>query len=315
VVIDSFIIDLETRDMTRLTTPLMIAAAATGLALSTQAASAQHADFVLFGDPNPAAASQTANQKHVHPITSGYFHEDSFVTSDVRAWFIYHDFPKSSVIGGGNAEVYAAQVRLALTESLQLVAYKDGYISWDTGIVKDDGWNDIAAGLKWNFIQDWENEFHAAVGVGYELSTGSSAVLQDDDEWRFWASVNKGIEDLHLGATVNYFITDDPNQGLGNSDAISWHLHADLFVCDEFSPVVELNGHHVVDDGGVVLPFSGLDVVNLGGSESEDVITIGLGGEFRPMDDIAARIAYETPLTDNNDVFGYRWTFSLVYSF
>ena len=299
----------------RISTASIAAACLAVTALSPLPASAQHADFVLFGDSNPRAAEVPKEQKHVHPLTSPYYHEDSFVTSDVRAWFVYHDFPKSSVIGGGNARVYAAQVRVALTDQLQLVAYKDGYIDWDAGIVRDEDFNDLAAGLKWNFIQDWENQFHAAVGVGYELSTGSSAVLQDDDEWRFWASMNKGFDRLHLGAMANYFVADDPSQGLGNSDAISWHLHADYYVCDFFSPVVEINGHHVVDDGTVAVPFSGLDVVNLGGSESEDVITIGLGSEFRPMDNVAARVAYETPLTDNDDLYGYRWTFSLVWSF
>jgi len=306
--------DVQTTSMTR-SVSLKAAAVVSVVVLIQAPASAQHADFVLFGDPNPRAAEVPKEQKHVHPLTSPYFNEDSFVTSDVRAWFLYHDFPKSSAIGGGNAKVYAAQARLALTQSLQLVAYKDGYIDWDAGIVTADGANDIAAGLKWNFIQDWDNQFHAAVGVGYELSTGSSAVLQDDDEWRFWLSANKGFDRLHLGAMANYFIADDPGQGLGNSDAISWHLHADYFVCDWFSPVVEINGHHVVDNGTVVVPFSGLDVVNLGGSESQDVVTIGLGTELRPADSIAARVAYETPLTSNKDLYGYRWTFSLVWSF
>ncbi len=287
-------------------------------ALTQVPAVAQHADFVLFGDPNPRAAEVPKEQKHVHPLTSPYYNEDSFVTTDVRAWFLFHDFPKSSALGGGSAQVYAAQVRLALTQTLQLVAYKDGYIDWDTAAVADSGANDIAAGLKWNFIQDWDNQFHAAVGVGYELSTGDSASLNDDSEWRFWASANKGLDKLHLGANVNVHIADNKSdaKGFGSSDTLDWHLHADYFVCDFFSPVVEINGFHTLDEGSTApLLFSGLDVVNLGGGKSEDVITLGLGGEIRPTDNVAARVAYEMPLTDNVDIFGYRWTFSLVWSF
>ncbi len=294
----------------------LVTAALIGLAPSP--AQAQHANFVLLGDPNPRAAEVPAEQKHVHPLTSPYYNEDSFVTTDVRAWFIFHDFPKSSALGGGSAQIYAAQVRLALTDKVQFVAYKDGYIDWDTTAVADSGYNDIAAGIKWNFIQDWDNQFHAAVGAGYELSTGSSETLNDDSEWRFWASANKGLDRLHLGANVNVHITDDKDQiqGFGNSDSIDWHLHADYFVCKAFSPVVEINGFHTTSQGSTApLLFSGLDVVNLGGGKSEDVVTIGLGGEIRPADNIAVRGAYETPLTDQVDLFGYRWTLSLVWSF
>ncbi len=281
-------------------------------------ADAQHADYVLFSDPNPRAAQVPDEQKHVHPLTSPYYNEDSFVTTDVRVWFLHHDFPKSSAIGGGTAQVYAAQIRVALTEKLQLVAYKDGYIDWDTAAISDSGYNDIAAGLKWNFIQDWDNQFHAAVGVGYELSTGSSSTLNDDDEWRFWASINKGYDRLHLGANVNHHIADDKSdsKGFGNSDTLDWHLHADYYICKFFSPVVEINGFHTTNEGSTApLLFSGVDVVNLGGGKSEDVVTIGLGGEARPAENVAIRAAYEMPLTDQNDLFGYRWTFSLIWSF
>jgi len=281
----------------------------------TGAVCAQHADFVLFGEKNEKGASQPAEQRFVHPVTAPYFHEDSFVTSDLRGWFVHHDFPKSSAIGGGDAQVAALQLRLALTDTIQLVAYKDGFITFDTPLVDESGLNDIAAGLKWNFLQDWDNQFHAAVGAGYEIRAGNGKVLQNDDEFRLWASANKGFDKLHLGGVVNVFFADDEDSGLGNSDWLSWHLHADYWVCEWFSPILEINGYHTMDEGLEVLPFSGVDVANFGGGEGEDVITAGLGGEFRIGENVALRGAYETPLTRNEDLFGWRWTFSVVYSF
>ena len=108
-------------------------------------AAAQHADFVLFGDSNPAAADVPAEQRFAHPITAPYFHEDSFVTFDARAWYLYHDAPNASPIGGGNAHAAAFQLRLLSTERLQFVAYKDGSIWWDSGLVEDKGLIDIGA--------------------------------------------------------------------------------------------------------------------------------------------------------------------------
>ena len=231
--------------------------------------------------------------------------KDSFVTSDVRAWFVHHDFPASSPIAGGHASVFAVQIRLALTDSLQLVAYKDGYVEFDTGLLDTEGTNDIAAGIKWAFLQDFENDLHAAVGVGYQFGAGDDEVLQDDDELRFWASVNKGFDRLHLGGTVNLLIPTDSEDALGDSTRLFWHLHADYAVTEWFSPVVEFNGYHVLEAGDMTpLPFSGVDVASLGSGEDDPVVTVGVGGEIRPVDNLGIRVAYETPLTDENDLFG-----------
>lgn len=289
--------------------PLILASI---LMLAHSAAHAQHAKFVLLGEP-AKEADAAPEHRFVHPVTVPYFHEDSFVTSDVRAWFAYHNFPKSAPISGGDATVYAAQIRLAITNQIQLVAYKDGYTDFESGLVDDGGWNDIAAGIKWNFIQDWENQFHMAAGIGYEFSVGDDEALQDDDELRLWLSANKGFDRLHLGGTLNVFFADDKSDGLGNSDHLIWNVHVDYYVCEWFSPVIELAGFHVLDRGNEVLPFSGLDVTNLGGGE--DVVTIGFGFEIRPLPCVALRAAYETPLTRNDDLYGYRWTFSAVLSF
>lgn len=291
---------------------LMLLAAAAGLGSE---AGAQQAGFVLFPSENDATTEQVPEHRFVHPLTSPYYHENSFVTSDLRAWFLYHEFPSDQLIGGGSAATAALQFRMAITEWLQLVAYKDGYIDFDTPLVDHDGMTDVAAGLKWAFLRDWENQWFAAVGLGYEFAIGDPGVLQNDDEFRLWVSMDKGWNRFHLGTTLNYFIADGEDLDLGNSDRFSWHLHADYRLTDWFSPVVELNGHHILNAGTSPLPFHGLDVVNLGQGEDDAAVSLGLGGEIRPAEDWAFRGAFEVPLTDEEDLWGWRATFSIVYEF
>lgn len=42
---------------------------------------------------------------------------------------------------------------------------------------------------------------------------------------------------------------------------------------------------------------------------------MGVGAEFRPAPNLGLRGAFEFPLTRNDDLFGTRWTASLVFSF
>ena len=285
--------------------------AAGALALAASAASAQHAQYVFIGERNPEADQQTAEMKFVHPITSPYFHEDSFVTSDVRLWYLYHDFPSKVV--DGNAQVGALQLRLAITKDIQLVAYKDGYTNFsDDSAINDHGWNDIAAGVKWNFLHNFKDNLHASVGVGYEFPWGESKVLQNDEEVRIWGSVNKGFGPIHLGATANVFFAPENRD---DGDYMSWHLHADYYLCRFISPVLEVNGYHFFDDASQGAGVSGIDVTNLG--SGDDVVTLGMGAEIRPLKeyDLGIRAAFETPLTDETDLYGWRVTLSAVYSF
>jgi len=276
--------------------------------------------FVLFGDTDVDIA---AEQKAVRPISAPYFHEDSFVTTDVRAWYVAHDFDSDTkaITNNGSVSVMALQVRVALTESLQFVAYKDGYTEFDDAGALDDnsGWNDIGAGIKWAFIQDWENQFHMAAGIGYEFSFGDSDVLQDSDELRLWLSANKGFDKLHLGATVNAILSEDDSDSLlGNSDMITLHLHADYYLTEWFSPVLEINGYLAQDEAPAALSaidFSGVDAGSLPGGEENDTYTVALGGEIRVIDGLGLRVAYETELNDNDSLFGERWTVSAVYEF
>jgi len=257
----------------------------------------------------------TGENQFVMPVTSPYYHENSLITTDVRGWFVYHQFPDSS-LPGTNASDYAVQLRVALTDSLQLVAYKDGYLDIN-GVTSTEGWNDMAAGLKWQFLRNDEQHLYAAAGVGYEFRTGESAALQNDAEVRGWLSVDKGWGNFHAGATVNVRVnTTSQESGNGNCNFFDWHLRADYKVNDWFSPVVEMNGYHTWNAANGGLPLNGADVINVGANGAKATVDLGMGVEFRAGGCTAIRFAYEFPLTNNNsDIYGTRITCSLIYFF
>jgi len=249
----------------------------------------------------------------VHPVSGPYFNEDSFITTDIRLWYA-HQTLTNSPLGGGHATDLALQLRVAILKNLQFVAYKDGWLDINTPGLKKNGWNNIAAGLKFAYLQNEAARLNAAIGVGYEFASGYKFSLQDYDELRLWTSVNKGIGKLNLGATFNYFAPlHNGSPLLGTAQRISWHLHADYAVCQWFSPVFEINGYQVLADNNKS-PISGADIANLGGNSGEPVITAAVGAEFRPVKHLAVRGAWEMPLNDTK-LFGNRVTCSAVITF
>ncbi len=285
------------------------------LVLTCSLVSAQGSKFVLLGNGEEVPPEK----KTVRPLTAPYLHEDALITTDVRFFFLHHEFSELE----GALDVYALQLRLAVTENIQLVAYKDGYsqFSDDNGLGADDGWNDIGLGVKWALFQDVGSQFFISIGAGYEFGVGDDQVLQDTDEYRLWASVNKGFGRLHLGVTGNYLVAGDGkiDNTAGNSDMLTLHFHADYYVTEWFSPVVELNGYFVQEANSSItnIDFSGVDAVSINGGEDNDTVTYALGFELRPFDEsLGLRAAYESQLNDNEEsLFGYRWTISGVYEF
>lgn len=285
------------------------------IALLASAAGAQHAKFVLFGDPDPAFANVPKDQYFVHPCTSPYFQENSFVTTDIRLWYAYQKFDNNTPLGDGHGQVAAAEIRLALTDRIQFLAYKDGYFWIDSDNLDESGWNDIAAGLKWNFYRDWENQFHMAVGAGYQFPWGDPNVLQNDGEARVWFSIDKGFDKFHIGGVVNGLFATDNDQTWGSSDRIHWDVHMDYRVCDWFSPVLEFNGNHSLDDRNAVLPFQGGDLGNFGKGEDDPIVTAAIGAEIRPCSPVGVRAMWETQLNHEDDLFDWRVTVSVVIAF
>ena len=106
------------------------------------------------------------------PLGQPLYFESPFNESNLRGLFLHHEFSNGSALGGGDLQVYAVQARLAITERLQLIATKDGYSDLNSGLIEDEGWNDIGFGLKWVAYADPEEQAIVSTGLRYTAENG-----------------------------------------------------------------------------------------------------------------------------------------------
>jgi len=256
----------------------------------------------------------------VEPVGMPIYFESPFINTQVRPFFIHHEFDDDSPIMGGDLNVYGLQARIALTERLAFIATKDGYSVLNAGLLpEDDGFNDIAAGLKYAFIVDLDNDFIATAGLRYELSNGDDEVLQGGDAGEFspFVSVAKGFDRFHVIGALTWRIPDDDDKG---NQVLNWSLHADYEILPDtlpgFTPLIEIHGNHYLTDGeGPALGIGGLDYTNLGTSDiaGETVVWTGVGARWRLTPHASLGGTFEFPLTDaDEDIMGSRIMLDLV---
>ena len=288
------------------------------------------ATFLLSNEPGhsdpevlwPGFLSGMRGFEHFYePIGNPLYFESPFVNSHLRLLFLHHDFPNDSQLGGGAVTVYAAQIRLALTDRLAFIATKDGYSEMDARILPEaSGWNDFAVGLKYALIVDHDADFVLSAGARWELSNGDSDILMGgSDEISPFISFAKGWGQSHLLGNVTGRIPTDSE--LGNC-VLSWDLHADYEIAPDtlpgFAPAFELRGLHYLSDGGrLPLSVGGYDYSNIGSNDvaGDSVIAGGVGfrWKFNPHASLGAM--WDFPLTDpDDDIMGNRVTLDFMLS-
>lgn len=246
-----------------------------------------------------------------NPVGDPLYFETPFNNTGVRFLYLHHTFDDGSVLKGGDLNVYALQARIALTERLGFIATKDGYSDLNAEILpKDEGWNDIAAGLKYAFYVDKASDTVATFGARYQMGNGDAEVLQGGvQELSPFISVAKGWGDFHLIGSVTDRIPLDNDKG---NNVLQWDLHADYEVMKGVAPMIELHGLHYLDDGTRTgLSVGGVDYTNLGSTDvaGSTVIWAGAGARVKLTPQISIGAVYETALTNPKaDIFGDRVT-------
>jgi hypothetical protein len=256
------------------------------------------------------------------PVTNLDFRHP-FIVNEIRLIYMHHNFPEDSALGGGNANVYAAQAYFRLTPWLQLTATKDGYTDFNPDAFPDEeGWNDLAAGLKINLIHDPARQMALSIGGSYEWTQGSKDILQGggDGLYDVYLSMAKGCGRTHFIGTAGFQIPGDSSE---DNKVFHYHAHIDHYITECFAPLVELNGYHYMSNAdrngglGIPLDFEGFDYTSLGASDvkGNDVVTLGVGFRYDINQCMSLGTAYEWALTEREDVFDDRITCDLSISF
>ncbi len=286
--------------------------------------------------------------KYVPAISNPLFNETPYITTEVRPIFIHQKIPLKNVVlpvvGGvsllqGDVTVVAAEARLALTDNLGIIATKDGYawVDFDdpltnaVGINDEDGFVNIAFGLKYALWNDVEDKSIITVGLKYEAPIGNHELDIDAP-----ASTLLGVTDIDLNeggdGFINPFISAakrfdkvgiqgsaGANIAIDNdhdSSMLHYSLHIDYEFTEAVYPMLELNGFTVYDDGNrTPFGFDGVDLVNLGAGQDEGTVITAAGGlRIKANDNVMLGVGIEKSIA-RDDLLDWRGYLDAVIHF
>lgn len=252
----------------------------------------------------------------ISPMTNPVFFEDPRTLTEARFIFINHNIPNA--LFGGDAQLYAMQIRAALTDDLSLIATKDGFIVSDNPLL-DDGWADVSLGLKYNLFKDPCKQQIVSAGLTYELPVGSTRALQGNGDGEFHLFVTGGTqlgENWHFISGSGFRLPANTNE---ESQVWYWSNHLDYQIGDTGLYLLgETNWYHWMRSGETFpVPVEGVDLFNLGsvGVAGNDIVTGAIGLKYKPSPNTEIGVAWEMPLTDREDILKDRFTFDWILRF
>ena len=268
---------------------------------------------------NPTAPVEAVDWKAntIAPVTNPVFFEDAVIRSEIRPIFAYHNMD-DSFLGGGNAQLYAMQIRYALTDRLAIIATQDGYFDVNNDAVGNpNGWMDLALGFKYALIDNQESQFILTPGLTFHIPTGERDVFQGHGGGKFnpFVSFQKGFGNVHLSGNVGVRLPVDQDE---QSTVAHYSLMLDYYACRYFIPFVSFNAFSVLDDGNNIgLDTEGYDVINFGsanaGGRTQGML--GVGFRSRILDNVDLGLAYEKAVIKPYGLTDDRFTFDICIRF
>ena len=276
----------------------------------------------------------------IRPMTNPTLFDLALPTTNVHPIFLHHVLPDQiGLAGGGTAplggdvQLYALQFEMALNDRLSIVATKDGYadMNFDNTLTDSEGFANLGGGLKYAFYVDPVERMAWSGSLTFEFPTGNSDIFQGEGKGLANAIISgvKLVDDWQFAGGAGLQVPFSSEQS-----TMGWlSTHVSYEVKPWFIPLVELNWFTVLDEGngagnfggqlggGVpgAVSFEGGDLFNLGalnGSDNGNFVSAAVGFRSRITDTLTSGVAYEVPLTDDeNSLMESRLTLDLVWRF
>lgn len=254
-------------------------------------------------------------ENFVGPISNPILSKDPRSNTYARILFVNNNVPTGHPLQG-NIQAYGLQVNLAINERLSFIADKDGAarIAPRNG-PSTTGFLNIAAGFKYAFLRDVENQRIAAAGFMYEVPSGEAKVQQNQGAGAFalfLTGARQVGDNWHVLNTAGYYFPLQNSQG---SSFLYNTFHIDRKI-GWFVPLAELNWFWYTSGGNRLPPAfgEGDGLINFGtrGQAGAHLVTAAFGAKalLRPW--ATAGFAFEVPLSNRNDILNQRLLVELI---
>ncbi len=252
----------------------------------------------------------------ISPMTNPVYFEDPRNLTEARFIFLNHHLPNS--LGGDNMQVYATQLRAALSEKLSVIATKGGYFVSQSPLI-DDGFADVSLGLKYNLYKDVCSQTLLSTGLTFELPVGSTKARQGNGDGEFHLFLTGGTEFLPNWHWISGTGFRLPSDTAAENQIWYWSNHVDRKLGNSgFYLFTEANWYYYMTNGNAFpAPVGGQDLFNFGsvGINGENLVTGAYGIKYKPSPNLELGVAYEIPYTTRRDIIQDRLTVDLILRF
>jgi hypothetical protein len=273
-----------------------------------------------------------------NPISNPVYNDVAMIKREVRLVYIWNAFPGhiDTLAGdlpvGGDLNAFAVQFELPITSNLSIVANKSGVVDVnpDSTLNEQEGWNDLAAGLKWAF---WQQDcYTAALRATVEFPIGDDDVFQSNGDGHISPALlvtyctDRVTVNTIIGATLPFNEDEESTVGylsLGGAyrftDRLSGHLELNWFrVLEEGDGEADFDGQLAALVPNIS-EFEGGDLVNFGavnGERHPNFVSLAIGARYQLTERLGIGVAAEMPLTsEERGLMDERITANLTFKF
>jgi Putative MetA-pathway of phenol degradation len=245
------------------------------------------------------------------PMTNPFYAMDPRAQTDIRPFFMWQKTPNSNPVwNGGNNFDYGLAGSVAFTPNISFVFNRVGFttISPHGGVIGSaTGFSELMLGPKLTFIRSETSNTVAAVGLTFDIPTGSASDMQNTGHMMlipyFSIAQNFGRSDY---GSFNFMNTTGYNFRTDNTRTESFFssFHLDYNILNRFYPLVELNWRNYTRSGGARdLSFEGNDLANFGSQHiaGQNELTLALGMRYVINKNITFGIAGEFNVLPNGN--------------